>query len=74
MPPHRADLNGLGRRIDDRLDKLEEKTDSKLEDYLKKLVEHNTNLIWIQAYIKISITAIIALAAGLLQVLFGNLK
>jgi hypothetical protein len=49
-----------------RLDRIEHK----LDIYLEQLSKHETDLKWVQGYIKVSVSALIGLAGGLATALF----
>jgi hypothetical protein len=49
-----------------RLDRIEHK----LDIYLEQIAKHETDLKWVQGYVKLSISALISLAGGLAAALF----
>lgn len=50
-----------------RLDRIEDK----LDRYLEKSAQQDVEIKWVKGYIKVSISAIIAIAGALASVLFG---
>lgn len=51
-----------------RLDRIE----SKLDIYLEKLVKHDTDIEWLRHYLKISLSAVIAVAVGLITTVLNT--
>lgn len=58
------DHNELAKRIESRLDKIENKLDKHLEIY----AENTADIRWIKGYIKISITALIAISGTIITI------
>lgn len=56
----------LSKQINQRFDRLEDK----IEEYAKLTTANETNLQWVKGYIKLSLSAMIALAAGVVTTLF----
>lgn len=60
------DHEKLAQRLEHRLDKIEEKLDL----YLNMSHAQEADLRWVKGYIRISLTAMITLGAGLIAALF----
>jgi len=56
----------LARRVDDRLARIE----TKLDVYLERLTQHDTDLQWVRGYIRLSLSTMIALGVGIITALF----
>ncbi len=57
----------LAKRVDARLDRIE----AKLDAYLATLAKNENDLTWVRGYIKISVSAIISLAIGVVTALIS---
>lgn len=62
----RQDHADLAARIERRLDKIEDKIDSHLE----KVTKNTADIKWVQGYIKVSLSALIAVGAGVVTTIF----
>jgi hypothetical protein len=57
----------LARRVDERLDRIE----TKLDKYLEALSRQEADLTWVKGYIRTSVSALIALALGVITSLIS---
>jgi hypothetical protein len=56
------DHEALARRLETRLDKIE----GKLDTFLPQQSSHEADIKWVKGYIRLSVTAMIALGVGLI--------
>ena len=64
--PHRMDHEELAKRLETRLDKIE----TKLDRYLEMNAHQEADIKWVKGYIKVSLSAIVAISAGLITTIF----
>lgn len=63
---HHMNHEELAARLEKRLDRLEEK----LDVYLREVAENKADLKWVKGHIKLGLSAILAIATGLLTTAF----
>jgi len=63
---HKMDHEELAKRLEQRLDKIEDK----LDKHLEQVTTNTADIKWVQGYIRLSLTALIALGTGVVTTIF----
>ena len=66
MSQQRMDHEQLAKRLEHRLDKIE----TKLDRYLEISAAQEADIKWVKGYIKVSLSALVAVATGLITTIF----